>query len=72
MVELKKRKISQQSIHSRRSDGAKKKLRILEATLRLIVKEGIRGVKHRAIAKEAGVSLSSTTYYFKDIHDLLF
>jgi len=71
MVELKKRKISQQSIHSRRSDGAKKKLRILEATLRLIVKEGIRGVKHRAIAKEAGVSLSSTTYYFKDIHDLI-
>jgi len=54
-----------------RSDGKKKKLQILKATLQVIVREGIRGVKHRAVAKEAGVSLSSTTYYFKDIHDLI-
>lgn len=54
-----------------RSDGKKKKLQILKATLQIIVREGIRGVKHRAVAKEAGVSLSSTTYYFKDIHDLI-
>lgn len=54
-----------------RSDGEARRLVILEATLRLIVKEGIRGVRHRAVAKEAGVPLASTTYYFKDIKDLI-
>jgi len=54
-----------------RSDGKKKRDKILEATLSIIVREGIRGVRHRAVAKEADVSLSSTTYYFKDIHDLI-
>lgn len=44
---------------------------ILEATLRIIVRDGIRAVRHRAVAKEAGVPLSATTYYFKDIHDLI-
>ncbi|MCG8610138.1 MAG: TetR family transcriptional regulator, partial [Pseudomonadales bacterium] len=44
---------------------------ILEATLRIVAKEGVRGVKHRAVAKEAGVPLASTTYYFKDIDELI-
>jgi DNA-binding transcriptional regulator YbjK len=44
---------------------------ILEAALRLVVKEGVRGVRHRAVAKEADVPLSATTYYFKDIYDLI-
>lgn len=54
-----------------RSDGEARRVTILEATLRLIVKEGIRGVRHRAVAKEAGVPLASTTYYFKDIKVLI-
>ncbi|MCL1064059.1 TetR family transcriptional regulator [Shewanella benthica] len=54
-----------------RSDGEARRLIILEATLRLIVREGIRGVRHRAVAKEADVPLASTTYYFKDIKDLI-
>ena len=44
---------------------------ILEAALRIVVREGIRGVRHRAVAKEANVPLSATTYYFKDISDLI-
>ncbi len=44
---------------------------ILEAALRIIVREGVRGVRHRAVAKEADVPLSATTYYFKDISDLI-
>ena len=44
---------------------------ILEASLRIVVKEGVRGVRHRAVAKEANVPLSATTYYFKDISDLI-
>ncbi|GGI97925.1 TetR family transcriptional regulator [Shewanella hanedai] len=54
-----------------RSDGEARRVIILEATLRLIVKEGIRGVRHRAVAKEANVPLASTTYYFKDIKVLI-
>jgi DNA-binding transcriptional regulator YbjK len=37
---------------------------ILEATLRVIGESGVKGVTHRAVAQEAGVSLASTTYYF--------
>ncbi|MCL1140689.1 TetR/AcrR family transcriptional regulator [Shewanella pneumatophori] len=56
---------------SNRSDGQARRVAILEATLKLIVKEGIRGVRHRAVATEAQVPLSSTTYYFDDIKDLI-
>lgn len=56
---------------SSRSDGQARRKAILEATLRLIVKEGIRGVRHRAVAAEADVPLASTTYYFNDIKDLI-
>ncbi|HQV42116.1 MAG TPA: TetR family transcriptional regulator [Moraxellaceae bacterium] len=48
-----------------------RRLSILQAALRVVARDGVRGVKHRAVAAEAGVPLSATTYYFKDIHDLL-
>ena len=44
---------------------------ILDAAMRIVVRDGVRGVRHRAVAAEAGVPLSATTYYFKDIEDLL-
>jgi DNA-binding transcriptional regulator YbjK len=44
---------------------------ILDAAMRIIVREGVRAVRHRAVAAEAGVPLSATTYYFKDINDLI-
>jgi TetR/AcrR family transcriptional regulator, regulator of biofilm formation and stress response len=37
---------------------------IIEATIRLIGRAGVDGVTHRAVAEEAGVSLSSTTYHY--------
>ena len=37
---------------------------IIDATIRLIGHEGVDGVTHRAVAREAGVSLSSTTYHY--------
>ena len=37
---------------------------IIEATIRLIGHDGVDGVTHRAVAREARVSLSSTTYHF--------
>ena len=37
---------------------------ILDATIRIIGRGGVAAVTHRAVAQEAGVSLSSTTYHF--------
>ncbi|MDX1692546.1 MAG: TetR family transcriptional regulator [Ketobacteraceae bacterium] len=54
-----------------RARSEQRRKAILEAALRLVVSEGVRGVRHRAVAKEADVPLSATTYYFKDIADLI-
>lgn len=54
-----------------RSRSEQRRRNILEAALRIVVAEGVRGVRHRAVAKEADVPLSATTYYFDDIHDLI-
>ena len=38
---------------------------------RRLVEKGVRGVRHRAVAERAGVSLGSTTYHFSSIEDLI-
>ena len=63
-VQYQGRKASRQGSEQRRQQ-------ILDAAMRIIVREGVRGVRHRAVAAEAQVPLSATTYYFKDIEDLL-
>lgn len=45
--------------------------RIMAATERLLLEQGIAGVSHRAVAREAEVPLGSTTYYFATLDDLL-
>ncbi len=45
--------------------------RILDAVLEIIVEEGMRAVRHRAVADRAGVSLGSTTYHFASIEELI-
>lgn len=54
-----------------RANGIKRRTEILEATLRVVLRSGVRGVRHRAVAAEAQVPLASTTYYFRDIEELL-
>jgi TetR/AcrR family transcriptional regulator, regulator of biofilm formation and stress response len=44
---------------------------ILDATLRVIGRDGREAVTHRAVAEEAGVPLGSTTYYFDSRDHLL-
>ena len=63
IVELKRR--------GTRPRGEKTRHKILEATLKVIARDGVRGTTHRAIAREAGVQLSLTTYYFKDLNELI-
>lgn len=63
VVDLKKR--------GSRPRGEQTRKKILAATLRVIARNGIRGTTHRAIAREAGVQLSLTTYYFRDLDELI-
>ena len=55
----------------RRAGSAERRARVLDATLRLLAREGPRGVTHRAVAAEAGTSLRATTYYFASRQQLL-
>ena len=63
-VQYQGRKASRQGSEQRRQA-------ILDAAMRIIVRDGVRAVRHRAVAAEADVPLSATTYYFKDINDLI-
>ncbi len=51
--------------------GERRREEILRATLRLIGVRGADAVTHRAVAEEAGVPLSATTYYFASKDQLL-
>ena len=55
----------------RRSKGEKTKEKILLATIDVLAINGIKGTTHRAIASQAELQLSLTTYYFKDIQELV-
>ncbi|WP_448248607.1 TetR/AcrR family transcriptional regulator [Thalassotalea agariperforans] len=56
----------------RRSKGERTRLHILESAIQVIASHGIKGTTHRAIAKAANIQLSLTTYYFKDIEELIY
>ena len=43
---------------------------ILDAALRIIARDGLRGLTYRSVASEANVPLGLTTYYFKGIESL--
>lgn len=55
----------------RQRRGEERRLQVLDATLRVLAREGPRGVTHRAVAREAGTSVRATTYYFDSRDDLL-
>jgi len=54
-----------------REGSEQRRQQILDAAMRIVIRDGVRAVRHRAVAAQAGVPLSATTYYFKDIDDLL-
>jgi DNA-binding transcriptional regulator YbjK len=51
--------------------GERRREEILRAALCVIGAHGADAVTHRAVAREAGVSLSATTYYFASKEELL-
>ena len=44
---------------------------IVEATVEIAAREGVAAITHRGVAKQAGVSLSSTTWHFATKADIL-
>ncbi len=54
-----------------RPRGGQTRQKILDAAQSVIAAKGVRGTTHRAVAKQAGVQLSLTTYYFRDINELI-
>jgi len=55
----------------RRSKGERTREKILLAAIDVLAINGIKGTTHRAIANYAEIQLSLTTYYFKDIRELV-
>lgn len=54
-----------------RADGKISKAAILDATLIIIMRDGMRNVKYKTVADVAGVTPSATAYYFRDIPALI-
>ncbi|WP_262387067.1 TetR family transcriptional regulator [Streptomyces sp. TRM49041] len=55
----------------RRLKGERRRRQLLEAALRIVERDGVTGVTHRSVAKEAGLPPSSATYYFATVDELL-
>ena len=55
----------------RRRRGIVRRAAILQATLRVLGREGSAAITHRSVAEEAGVPIASTPYYFSSKDDLL-
>ena len=51
--------------------GERRRAQLIEATLRVIERDGVGGVSHRAVAKLAGVSPSAALHHFATLDDLL-
>ncbi len=54
-----------------RTKGERTRQKILDAAIEVLADKGLKGTTHRAIANHANLQLSLTTYYFKDIQELL-
>ncbi len=59
------------STDGRRAKGELRRRALIEATVRVIARDGAGGVTHRTVAKEAGLPTTATTYYFDSIDALL-
>ncbi|MQA11098.1 MAG: TetR family transcriptional regulator [Pseudonocardiaceae bacterium] len=62
---------TQKHVDGRKARGERRRNEIIDATLRVVERDGIAGVTHRTVAREAGVPTASTTYHFATLDDLL-
>ncbi|GAA1535259.1 TetR family transcriptional regulator [Actinomadura kijaniata] len=55
----------------RRVRGERSRRELIEATVRVVARDGVAGVSHRAVAREAGQPPTAAAYHFRSIDDLL-
>jgi DNA-binding transcriptional regulator YbjK len=58
-------------LDGRRARGARTRKQLLEATLRVVELQGVAGVTHRSVTREAGLPATSAAYHFPSIDQLL-
>jgi DNA-binding transcriptional regulator YbjK len=51
--------------------GERRRYALVTAAAELLCEGGLEAVRHRAVARRAGLPLASTTYYFSSLDDLL-
>lgn len=56
---------------TRQARGRERRAAIIAAAGRVLIRDGVAALTHRAVAAEAGVPLGSTTYYFADRPELV-
>jgi TetR/AcrR family transcriptional regulator, regulator of biofilm formation and stress response len=56
---------------TRAEQRAERRRAIIDAALRIIASRGLPAVTHRTVAREAGVPLAATTYYFASKSEIL-
>lgn len=54
-----------------RASGLARREVLLRAAVEVVAEKGIEGTTHRAIAKAAGLPLSTTSYFFSSLDELL-
>ncbi|SDU07710.1 TetR/AcrR family transcriptional regulator [Amycolatopsis keratiniphila] len=55
----------------RLAKGERRKRELIEATLRIVARDGVSGVSHRTVAREAGLPATAAAYHFQGIEELL-
>ena len=56
---------------TRAEQRAERRRAIIDAALRIIASRGLPAVTHRTVARQAGVPLAATTYYFASKNEIL-
>jgi DNA-binding transcriptional regulator YbjK len=63
--------VERRQLRRRQPRGERRRSEILAAALRVIAERGVAATTHRAVADAAGVPVSTTTYYFRSLDELL-
>lgn len=58
-------------VDGRKAKGQRRRRAIVDAALRVVSRDGVAGISHRSVAREAGVPPASIAYYFSGIDELL-
>lgn len=71
VITVNKTQLTECTTKKRRSKGERTREKILISAIEILAFNGLKGTTHRAIANHADLQLSLTTYYFKDIQELI-